>query len=115
LIELPRWLLTGTYAPADWSVGLHFTPEILAHAFRALPKVGAVDRVLRRRGAVLSWMLGIDAPIAYLATSPGAMETVAIITASSHVDVPFIIALTSGINSYPTAQQPLHSDVYRFP
>ena len=38
-------------------------------------------------------MLGIDALTAYLATSPGAMETVAIIAASSHVDVPFIITL----------------------
>ena len=38
-------------------------------------------------------MLGIDALTAYLATSPGAMETVAIIAASSHVDVPFIVAL----------------------
>ena len=31
-------------------------------------------------------MLGIDALTAYLATSPGAMETVAIIAASSPVD-----------------------------
>ena len=36
-------------------------------------------------------MPGIDALTAYLATSPGGMDSVAIIAASSHVDEPFII------------------------
>ena len=95
--ELPRWLLTGTYALVGWSVGLRFTPEILAHAFRAFPtvllNVALLIAFSAGVGAALSWMLGIDALTAYLATSPGAMESVAIIAASSHVDVPFIITL----------------------
>ena len=95
--ELPRWLLTGTYALVGWSVGLRFTPEILAHAFRAFPtvllNVALLIAFSAGVGAVLSRTLGIDALTAYLATSPGAMETVAIIAASSHVDVPFIITL----------------------
>ena len=40
-IELPRWLLAGTYALLGWNVGLGFTPAILAHAWRALPKIFA--------------------------------------------------------------------------
>ncbi len=95
--ELPRWLLTGTYALVGWSVGLRFTPEILAHAFRAFPKVLLNVALLiafsAGVGFLLSQMLGIDALTAYLATSPGAMESIAIIAASSHVDMPFIIAL----------------------
>ena len=38
-------------------------------------------------------MPGIDALTAYLATSPGGMDSVAIIAASSHVDEPFIITV----------------------
>jgi uncharacterized membrane protein AbrB (regulator of aidB expression) len=38
-------------------------------------------------------MPGIDALTAYLATSPGGMDSVAIIAASSHVDETFIITL----------------------
>ena len=95
--ELPRWLLTGTYALVGWSVGLRFTPEILAHAFRAFPtvllNVALLIAFSAGVGVSSRRTLGIDALTAYLATSPGAMESVAIIAASSHVDVPFIITL----------------------
>ena len=36
---------------------------------------------------------GIDPLTAYLATSPGGMDSIAIIAASSNVDVPFVMAL----------------------
>jgi len=95
--ELPRWLLTGTYALLGWSVGLHFTPAILAHALRALPKVLINVALLiafsAGVGYLLTVTLGIDALSAYLATSPGGMDSVAIIAASSHVDLPFVITL----------------------
>ncbi len=48
-------------------------------------------------GGGLAWLLtefaGIDPLTAYLATSPGGMDSVAIIAASSKVDVSFVIAL----------------------
>ena len=95
--ELPRWLLTGTFALVGWSVGLHFTPEILAAALRAFPKVLLSVALLiafsAGVGFLLTQTLGIDALTAYLATSPGGMDSVAIIAASSHVDVPFVITL----------------------
>ena len=95
--ELPRWLLTGAYALVGWSVGLHFTPEILAHAFRAFPKVllsvGAPDRVLRRRW-VAPYRNPRDRPHDRLSRNqPGRHDSVAIIAASSHVDMPFVITL----------------------
>ena len=95
--ELPRWLLTGTFALVGWSVGLHFTPEILAAALRAFPKVLLSVALLiafsAGVGFLLTQTLGIDALTAYLATSPGGMDSVAIIAASSRVDVPFVITL----------------------
>jgi uncharacterized protein len=95
--ELPRWLLTATFALAGWTVGLNFTPEILAHAIRAFPKVLASVMAqiafAAGIGMLLTFALGIDPLTAYLATSPGAMESIAIIAASSHVDAPFVITL----------------------
>jgi membrane AbrB-like protein len=96
-IELPRWLLTATYALLGWSVGLHFTPSILAHALKAFPKV-LLNVVLLISfsagvGYILTQTLGIDTLTAYLATSPGGLDSVAIIAASSHVDVPFVMSL----------------------
>ncbi len=45
----------------------------------------------------LAWLLtltlGIDALTAYLATSPGGLDAIAIIAASTHVDAPFVLAL----------------------
>jgi len=43
--------------------------------------------------AALTRWWGIDPVTAYLATSPGGMDSVAIIAASSPVDVPFVMAL----------------------
>ena len=96
-IELPKWVLVGTYALLDWSVGLHFTPAILAHALRAIPKILlSVMLLIAFCGGLaylLSRTLGIDGLTAYLATSPGGMDSIAIIAASTHVDVPFVMAL----------------------
>ncbi len=96
-IELPKWLLAATYALLGWNVGLSFTPAILAHAFRAFPKILlSVTALIAFAGClayVLTQTLGIDALTAYLATSPGGMDSVAIIAASTNVDVPFVMAL----------------------
>jgi membrane AbrB-like protein len=96
-IELPKWLLAGTYAVLGWNVGLSFTPEILMHAVRAFFKILlSVSLLIAFCGGlayVLAQALGVDPLTAYLATSPGGMDSVAIIAASTNVDVPFVMAL----------------------
>ncbi|HZV21171.1 MAG TPA: AbrB family transcriptional regulator, partial [Hyphomicrobiales bacterium] len=96
-IELPRGLLMLTYAIIGWHVGLSFTPAILLHALRALPKILLSVSILIAIAGMLAYILtqtlGIDALTAYLATSPGGMDSVAIIAASSNVDAPFVMAL----------------------
>ena len=98
-IELPRWLLAGCYALVGWSIGLRFTPAILRHAARLLPRVVASICTLIALCSGLAWLLvrfaGIDPLTAYLATSPGGADTVAIIASSSPVDVPFVMAMQS--------------------
>jgi hypothetical protein len=96
-ITLPPWFLALSYALLGWSVGLGFTRAILAHARRALPQVLLATFVTIAVSGALALVLvgaaGIDPLSAYLATSPGGMDTVAIIAASSNVDLPFVMAL----------------------
>lgn len=96
-ITLPPWLLAISYAFLGWSIGLGFTREILAHASRALPQVLFSMFVIIGVCGVLAFILvhaaGIDPLTAYLATSPGGMDSVAIIAASSKVDLSFVMAL----------------------
>ncbi|SDB72116.1 AbrB family transcriptional regulator [Belnapia rosea] len=96
-IELPPWLLAACYAMVGWNIGLRFTRPILLHAARALPRVfGAILALLLACGgfaAVLVVVAGVDPLTAYLATSPGGVDSVAIIAASNRVDMPFVMAV----------------------
>jgi uncharacterized protein len=96
-IDLPPWLLAASYAIVGWSIGLRFTRPILVHALHALPRVlASILTLIAICGGfafVLTRWAGIDPLTAYLATSPGGADTVAIISASAKVDVPFVMAL----------------------
>jgi membrane AbrB-like protein len=96
-IELPQWLLAISYAMLGWSIGLRFTRQILVHASRALPQIALSIILLMGFCGLLAFILtqalGIDPLTAYLATSPGGMDSIAIIAASSHIDISFVMAL----------------------
>jgi len=96
--QLPPWLLLAGYAGIGWSIGLNFTRPIVRHAARALPQVvGSIVLLLcfcAGIGFLLSQTLGIDFLTAYLATSPGGMDSIAIIAAAAgNVDMSFILAM----------------------
>lgn len=96
-IELPPWLLAVSYALLGWTIGLRFTRAILAHAARAMPQLVAALLTLVALCGGLAVLLvvtmDIDPLTAYLATSPGGADSVAIIAASTPVDVPFVMAM----------------------
>jgi membrane AbrB-like protein len=96
-IELPPTLLVASYAVIGWRIGLVFTRPILTHAARAMPQtlLSIVVLIAFCGGvaAVLVMALGVDPLTAYLATSPGGLDSAAIIAASSKVDLSFIMAL----------------------
>ncbi|MEL4376253.1 AbrB family transcriptional regulator [Brucella cytisi] len=96
-IDLPPWLLAVSYLLIGWRIGLGFSRAIIAHAARAFPAVLTSTLLLIAVcglfGMALGHVLGLDPLTAYLATSPGGADTVAIIAASSNVDLPFIIAM----------------------
>jgi membrane AbrB-like protein len=99
-IELPQILLALSFTIVGWSIGLRFTRDILLHAWRALPAVfGSMIALIAACGAfafLLVWLAGVDPLTAYLATSPGGADSVAIIAANSAVDVPFVMAMQAG-------------------
>lgn len=97
-LQLPQWLLAATYALVGWTIGLNFTPAILRHAARTLPQIALSILLLMAMCGLLAWLLvetmGVDPLTAYLATSPGGMDSVAIIAAASRqVDLSFVMAL----------------------
>ena len=96
-IALPGWLLAIAYAVIGWRIGMAFTREIVAAVARALPgmlaSIGVLMACSGGMALILAHAAGIDPMTAYLATSPGGMDSVAIIASSTRVDVPFVMAM----------------------
>jgi uncharacterized protein len=96
-IELPLWFLAPAYLMVGWTIGRRFNRPILLHAAKALPTVaGSILCLIAICGglaAALARVAHVDALTAYLATSPGGADSVAIIAASTKVDMPFIMAM----------------------
>lgn len=95
--DLPPWALAPTYAVVGWQVGSRFDRPILLHALRALPGLLVATFALIAACAGFAALLVIAAGIppltAYLATSPGGVDSVAIIGMAGNADMPFVMAM----------------------
>lgn len=96
-ITLPPWLLAVGYAWIGWRIGLRFDRPLLIHAARSLPGIVAgILLLIALCGGVAGLLVvigGVDPLTAYLATSPGGADIVAILTASSAVDGEFVMSM----------------------
>jgi membrane AbrB-like protein len=96
-LELPLALLSLAYAVIGWSIGLRFTRSILSHALRVFPQVLGAIFALIALGALMAVALhrwvDMEPLTAYLATSPGGADSVAVIAATSAVDAGFVMAM----------------------
>jgi membrane AbrB-like protein len=96
-VELPPTLLAVSYAICGWAIGFRFNRAILAYAAKALPKIVsaivALIVICALYAVVLAAVTGVDFLTAYLAMSPGGADSVAIIAASTHVDMSFVMAM----------------------
>lgn len=96
-IALPSWLLALAYAGIGWTVGLRFTPATVRATLFALPGVLVATFGLIGLCGLwafgLTFLLPIDLLTAYLATSPGGLDSVAIIAIGTHSDVSFVLAV----------------------
>lgn len=95
-IELPPLLLVIGYMIIGWNIGLRFTRSALLHAVSVLP--GLLLAIMLLIGlcglmamGLVTWA-GVTPLTAYLATSPGGVDSIAIIAAGSDVDMPFVMA-----------------------
>jgi len=96
-IELPMWLLAIAFATIGWNVGLRFTREVLMSAAKAIPQtifsIGILILFCMGLAIMLVQVLNADPLSAYLGTSPGGVDSAAIIAASTKVDIAFVMAL----------------------
>ena len=96
-LALPMPVLATGYSLIGWGIGMRFSPEVLAHAARVFPRVVLsilmLIAICGGFAGILVLFAGIDPLTAYLATSPGGADSVAIIAASTRVDMPFIMAM----------------------
>ena len=96
-ITLPPPLLHAAYVGIGWYVGLSFDRFVLGQVFKALPKLVVSSLLLIGLCAISAWLLhrgtGIDSLTAYLATSPGGLDSIAVIANGSRADTPFILAM----------------------
>ncbi|CAO3360051.1 AbrB protein [Azospirillum melinis] len=96
-LQLPHALLTITYSVIGWSIGLRFTREVLSHALRAVPQMllstGLMIALCSLSAWVLVTLLPTDPLTAFLATSPGGLDSVVVIALGSGVDLPLVLAL----------------------
>lgn len=96
-LVLPLPFLAVCYAVIGWGIGNRFTPDVVAYAARAFPRVlGSILALIAVCGGmamVLVHVAGVDPLTAYLATSPGGADSVSIIATSTRVDIPFVIAM----------------------
>jgi hypothetical protein len=94
---LPWWLVGAAYAMIGWYVGLAFTREVVRYTLRTLPILIASTALLialcAAFGEALRGLIHADALTAYLATSPGGLDSVAIIALGSGANVPLVLAI----------------------
>ena len=96
-IALPGPALDAAYAAIGWYVGLRFNRRTLDATLHALPGVltatGAIIGLCGLWAWALTHWLPIDFLTAFLATSPGGLDSVAIIALGSRADVSFVLAV----------------------
>lgn len=96
-LTLPPWLVWSAYAVLGWYIGLRFDRTTVLHALRAIPQMLLATCLLIALCGGSAWLLtawlGVDPLSAYLATSPGGLDSVAVIAVGSRCDVAFVLAL----------------------
>ena len=96
-ITLPTPLLLLSYTIIGWNIGFRFNRSILHYALKILPRILFSIILLILVCALMSQILvitmNVDPLTAYLAMSPGGVDSVAIIAASGNADMSFVMTM----------------------
>jgi membrane AbrB-like protein len=96
-IVLPAAVLDAAYLTIGLTIGLLYTPATVRYVLRVLPQLLAATVVLVLlccgSAALLVATLHVDALTAYLATTPGGLDSVTVIALSSGANAPLVLAI----------------------
>jgi membrane AbrB-like protein len=96
-IDIPWWLLGAAYITVGWTIGLLYTRETLHFVARILPTLLVSTTVLLAlcalAGVLLVVLMHADPLTAYLATTPGGLDSVSIIALGSGSNVALVLAI----------------------
>ena len=96
-INVTWWLLDAAYLTVGWTIGLSYTREILLFVARVLPTLLLSTFVLlgmcALAGVLLVVLIHVDPLTAYLATTPGGLDSVSIIALGSGSNVALVLAI----------------------
>lgn len=96
-IAVPAVALDGAYLAIGLTVGVQYTTQTVRYALRALPQLLFSTLVLIvlccGSAALLAAIAHVDALTAYLATTPGGLDSVTAIALGSGANVPLVLAL----------------------
>jgi membrane AbrB-like protein len=93
----PLWLKAAAAMGIGWYVGLGFNRKLLLFAFRLLPRILLSIVLLIGLCALSAWLLVVithaDPLTAYLATTPGGLDSVVLIAMGGEADVALVVAV----------------------
>jgi membrane AbrB-like protein len=96
-IDVTWWLLDAAYITVGWTIGLAYTRDILLFVAKVLPTLLLSTLVLlgmcALSGVLLVVLLHVDPLTAYLATTPGGLDSVSIIALGSGSNVALVLAI----------------------
>lgn len=96
-ISLPHWLLAFAYGAIGCYIGLRFDRPAVLYVWRRLPAMICGSILLIVLCSLSAWLLADlmnkDFLSVYLATSPGGLDSMAIIAMDTHSDVGFVLAM----------------------
>jgi uncharacterized protein len=96
-LQLPAPLLDAAYVTIGLTIGLLYTRATVRYVVRLLPQLLASTLVLvalcALSGALLVATVHVDALTAYLATTPGGLDSVTVIALGSGANVPLVLAV----------------------
>lgn len=96
-IAVPPFVLEAAYIAIGLSIGLRYTRETVRYALRALPQLllstGVLIALCCLSALLLKATAHVDPLTAYLATTPGGLDSVTVIALGSGADVPLVLAI----------------------
>jgi uncharacterized protein len=96
-IVVPPFVLEAAYITIGLSIGLRYTRETVRYALRALPQLllstGVLIALCCLSALLLKATAHVDSLTAYLATTPGGLDSVTVIALGSGADVPLVLAI----------------------